>query len=224
MCGIIGYSSDAPEAGDFTLLRELMNESKVRGLHAFGLAVRSRNGWQFSRQHKLDKITSKLRPWESEEAVGPKALLFHNRYSTSGDFHDHANNQPVRRHCQFLVFNGTIHMGTKEEREREFKTKFETDNDGEILLAKLEADDDRYLREFLRNSQASVACLYGHMATDSVYVFRNARRPAWAFRHGQSTFVASTKDIIQRAHRTCRRPLPPMREVPCGASYNLKDL
>ena len=49
--------------------------------------------------------------------------IYHNRYSTSGDFKNHLNNQPIEIGDTSLCFNGVIDMGTKSQMEEKYQIK-----------------------------------------------------------------------------------------------------
>lgn len=199
MCGVVAYfphdTNDGFDFGDARLMfTRVMQESKVRGLHSFGLAD---TGSVF-KSHSLEAVTQQF------EAGLP--TIAHCRYSTSGDWHVLANCQPIRAGGYTLVFNGVIHMGTKEEYEAAFDVKCESDNDGEIFLRRLIAGQDA--AEFIREMTGSFAgaWLYG----TELWVGRNTRRPLWITESGGATWVASTQDIFRRAG------LPPGEEMKPG--------
>mgnify|MGYP000618844717 CR=1 FL=1 len=47
-------------------------------------------------------------------------IIYHNRYSTSGDYKNHENNQPIFNNELSLVFNGVLDMGTKKQIENKY--------------------------------------------------------------------------------------------------------
>jgi glutamine phosphoribosylpyrophosphate amidotransferase len=147
MCGVIAYfPHDASDGFDFDYARliftRVMQESKVRGLHSFGLAhvetypvpteysPHQRTGSvSVIRAHSLELVTDAFQPaWPT---------IAHCRYSTSGDWHVLDNCQPIVVGDLALAFNGVIHMGTKEEYEAAFGVRCVSDNDGEVFLRRL---------------------------------------------------------------------------------------
>lgn len=199
MCAILGYST--PEKPDLELIRKLLRESKIRGLHAFGYAF-FREGLQVKKFHDLDEAYRSL----CEDA--PRAFMAHCRYSTSGDYVDHRNNQPiVSRDGRALVFNGVLHMGTKWEMEEEFKVSMDTENDGELALL-------LGMEQLVRTTTGSFA---GILAEGGRFkVVRNARRPATLFRRGEEIVVTSTADIGLRAGLTQFRRIAPFEVLEFG--------
>jgi glutamine phosphoribosylpyrophosphate amidotransferase len=166
-----------------------MQQSKIRGLHAFGL------GWAVGKGVKVEKSNSFDRLLSLLPAKLPARIVFHARYSTSGDYTVMANNQPLERDGACLAFNGTLDMGTKEEMERRHGVKLLSDNDGELaLLAALRGK----LGEFVAQTRGSFAGIL--VAQNTLSAVRNSRRPLWMWEDGKGgTFFASTRDIFKRA-------------------------
>lgn len=199
MCAILGYS--APEKPDLDLIERLIYHSKIRGLHAFGYAF-FRDGLRVRKFHGLEDFFRGLAEDE------PRAFMAHCRYSTSGDYLEHSNNQPiVSRDGRALVFNGVLHMGTKQEMEAEFGVSMDTENDGELALL-------LGMEQLVRTTTGSFA---GILAEGGRFkVVRNARRPATIFRRGDELVVTSTADIGLRAGLKEFRRLQPFEVLEFG--------
>lgn len=109
MCGIVGFSGKAG-LEDRARFVALCRQSCIRGVHAFGIAWHSpATGLQVFKSTDFD---------ETMKAVPnplPDKIVFHNRYSTSGDWRVPDNNQPIHVRGNALVFNGTVDMGTSTE-------------------------------------------------------------------------------------------------------------
>ncbi len=196
MCGIFGQFTLHPDLEVFNTSAKIMLQSKIRGLHSFGASI------------PMDKETTKtIKSFELEELIcqlrgqRPSSFIFHNRYSTSGDYKDHNNNQPVVSGQQSLVFNGVISMATKEENEKRYGVKLETENDGEILLK--QHDKSTFLKE-LKGSFAGLWIEGG-----KIFFYRNDRRPAWYASVENGVLVASTADIFKRAGARFCTLMPP---------------
>lgn len=204
MCAIAAYSS--PKRAHWAAFIRVLRESRVRGLHAFGFAWRNAVG-NVRAAHFLsfEEMLAQL------ELVAPWQCIVHCRYSTSGDYRVLANNQPILRANAALAFNGVVDMGTKAEMEARWGVTLQTENDGEILLAK-NAEDPFAMVPTLRGSFAGVLLSQG-----GVSAIRNARRPAYIARLGEgdgaATLVASTRDIFRRAGIETAAPLPPGKVV-----------
>lgn len=139
MCGVIGYLPGDPSQLDEdvqeTMFERLMLESRVRGTHAFGIYTRCSGDFFCARSHILDEVIKHFCP--SHPAIA------HCRYSTSGDWQNLDNCQPIVVESpdgvtRALAFNGIVHMGTREEFEAAFGVRCDSDNDGEVFLRMLE--------------------------------------------------------------------------------------
>lgn len=195
MCGVIGFATVNPTEGQRDLLARVIHESRVRGLHAFGLAWFNRDGSGALRSHDL-KTVSEI-ALEKLQVEGPAKVIAHCRYSTSGDWLSLANAQPLTTDRLALAFNGVISMKTKPEFEAEFNVKCRADNDGEILLRKVEQGEDP--KEFVRSISGSFAGVMLDLKTGWVTAFRNSRRPLWKAEAAGANFIASTRNIFERA-------------------------
>jgi glutamine phosphoribosylpyrophosphate amidotransferase len=181
MCAIIGFISDNPTAIAVETLKKVFIESKIRGMHAYGYAA-IQDGVLM--QHKSNGLKSLLTTINN-----PTRLIGHCRYSTSGDYKDMNNNQPLRFGDEYLVFNGVIDMRTKAEMEAAYKIKMQSDNDGEIML-----QAENRIEMLKSGITFSGLTLKSH----ALAFFRNEGRPAYkATRHG-ATYIASTADILRR--------------------------
>lgn len=122
MCGIVGFKQldnlhPAPEFMDF--LEALMVESQVRGRHATGVA------WVDSGVIQCVKAQIAAETfiadgaeegWQEFRAANPSAAILHTRYSTSGDWTENVNNQPLVTdfYKLALVHNGLVSQATKD--------------------------------------------------------------------------------------------------------------
>tara|TARA_R110000737_G_scaffold58791_1_gene85121 strand:+ start:1669 stop:2280 length:612 start_codon:yes stop_codon:yes gene_type:complete len=185
MCGVVGFSCEKPDAGKIELLQKIIIQSKIRGLHSFGYSY-------FEEEIK----TKKRHDIKNVNLPIAKKIIYHNRYSTSGDYKDHNNNQPISNPDMSLVFNGVLDMGTKEEIENKYEISMQTDNDGEILLHKCGADKEKLIH-FLKNNKGSFAGLI-LTSSNELLAVRNPNRPLWKLEHDNATYFASTKDIFKR--------------------------
>lgn len=185
MCGLVAWIS-GPHS-DVGVVRRVMAESAIRGIHAFGVAMPGKQPRKF------------FRLGDALDCMTKPPMIFHNRYSTSGDWREHLNNQPLFREGVSLAFNGTLDMRSKREMEIAHGVKLHTSNDGELpLIAYLDGGVEG-LRSFIAQSKGSFA---GILITKSkIIALRNARRPLW-LHAGSSLVIASTEDILKRAGLT----------------------
>ena len=195
MCGVIGYVPMLTAEQHVTreAFRRLLVESSVRGLHAVGL-------FQVGRVYRMTGRLSETQADEFVREFDPFCrAIAHTRYSTSGDWKVSENNQPIVSESYYtgLAFNGVIHMGTKEEFERDLGVSCQTDNDGEVVLRKvLKGHTLREAVMSLPSSATFAGCLLsGYQLT----AFRNAHRPLWTVEAHGGRWFASTQDIFRRA-------------------------
>lgn len=188
MCGIIGYAPIAPELEASAAFDRLFHESRVRGLHAFGIAHTNPGG---------DIRVVRARPEHVARTFCPNLrAIAHTRYSTSGDWQVEANNQPIFvANRMALAFNGVISMGTKAEFEAAFDVQCASDNDGEVFVQRVLGGEDPLF--FVKHMTGSFAGVWLHQGRLSAC--RNARRPLWRCEAYGGVWFASTKDIFVRA-------------------------
>lgn len=199
MCGVVGYSG-SQHKGDRRKFISLCREACIRGVHAFGIAYID-NGLKVFKSQSFVEVMNAI-----PDPI-PSKIIFHNRYSTSGDATVMHNNQPIHVGDTVLVFNGTVDMGTKAEMEMRCGFKMQTENDGEIVLhdfckgepLKHICDGQSFAGIFL--------CADGRM-----FAIRNENRPLWVFREGGGKFITSTLDIASRAGfgKNNGKPLEPL--------------
>lgn len=189
MCGVVGYSCESPIKEHYEILQAIIRQSKIRGLHSFGFSFYDKELVTI-KHHYIDKI----------ELPAANKIIYHNRYSTSGDYKNHDNNQPIAVGNISLVFNGVLDMRTKQEMEEHYQIDMETDNDGELVL-KLCGSDPEKIQEYVQNTTGSFA---GLILTENnkMYAIRNENRPLWMLNHSGAIFYASTRDIFKRVDQS----------------------
>lgn len=193
MCGVIYFQGDSYTHKE--LLINILKESQVRGLHAFGVALRKEEDERFRilRFFHLKEAIQFIEGNEFYELIG------HCRYDTSGDWHTLENNQPVVIGNNILTFNGVIRMSTRDEYQEEFQREYTTENDGEIPLRMLAEGEDKLAMSLLEEKRVSfsgVVHVNGH-----TMAVRNERRPLYHVKTKDSDWIVSTSDIWQRAYR-----------------------
>lgn len=192
MCGVIGFYTPGEITGQqLRLVESLLGESRIRGRHAYGFATGVPGG--VGRAEKF--VGTFERPYL---AAMSSPFIAHTRYSTSGDWKQAENNQPILAAGAALVFNGVIHQGTKVEMEKEFSMELETENDGEVMLQMIVRGED--WKTMLKKQEASFAGLW--IKNGILYGFRNEKRPLWIARAHGAIFIASTKDIFNRVTKS----------------------
>ena len=202
MCGVVGYfPSHDPHIDNGNRFGNLMRESSIRGMHAYGIV--SWDGKQFMRkietfdicEYKYDRIDAML-DGPLSDFNNRNTAIGHTRYSTSGDWRDLRNNQPLVFPAgeYSLAFNGVVDMRTKEEMEEHYGIKLMYDNDGEIAIAIGRLFNSSQI-EMIPGTFAGV-----WMHREKLYMGRNSKRPLWCLLgEDGSIWVASTYDIFKRA-------------------------
>jgi len=184
MGGVIGYLGDGRKA-HAELIFALSKESNIRGIHAFGIAggipptiVKSRVPFS-----KDIFIQYSAHGW----------MMYHNRYSTSGDYTIENNNPPISAGDVIVVGNCVISQSEKSIYEQKWGVSCNTENDIEILACKINSGQNPF-SEFTHESFA------GLIKTPSKFwVYRNNKRPLHYFNFDGGVFVCSTKDIAERS-------------------------
>lgn len=209
MCGVIGYFSKSPSDDHVALIERLFEASKIRGLHAFGATARAQDGKLMTfKTTALREIKQWLRGIPRFDL-----LIGHTRYSTSGDWRQPENNQPIVVAGSSLVFNGVISQASKKEYEKIFSKTYETGNDGEIFLRKVIDGED--WAQFVREGKFSFAGAFLH--NGEAVAIRNKNRPLWSCETADANFLASTQDIFKRAGFSHQTPI----EVKPGEVYQI---
>jgi glutamine phosphoribosylpyrophosphate amidotransferase len=184
MCSIVGWNG----VYNKDLVEKIMQNSRVRGLHAFGYSY-----------YKNGVLTTKkfLKYKEFIDEINqdkPNKFIAHFRYSTSGEYTNQSNNQPITSLTAALAFNGVIDMGNKEEMESKYNCSLTTDNDGELVLKKFEEDTES-VKEFIQNK--TFAGIF--LTSNKIIAIRNANRPAYIAEKNGAKIICSTKDIMNRS-------------------------
>tara|TARA_R100000234_G_C4977981_1_gene169382 strand:- start:368 stop:1084 length:717 start_codon:yes stop_codon:yes gene_type:complete len=187
MCGIATIlKKESFTVEEKLIFVKIMKESSIRGVHSFGFAYTEKGKIRNSKHHKIKNAIEFFMENIHED------FIYHNRYSTSGDWKNHNNNQPIMYKESSLVFNGVISMKEKAEMEKEYKIKMTQDNDGEIFLQNIEN-----ALQFVENNKLSFAGLF--FKNKKIYALRNNLRPTWYSIKDKAVYIASTKDILLRS-------------------------
>lgn len=210
MCGIVGYKllSRNPEAAANTLklFERLLCESQIRGKHASGVSWID-DGKVMGYKQPIPAVQLvKSEFWQGCFPI-PTEMIGHTRYSTSGDWHKNANNQPLNNRKMALVHNGLVSMGTKGEFEAQYNVKTATENDSEIILRKtLEGGIAHAITECAKIHMPIFAC--GFLQADGrLAVVRDHLRPLWLWLHKDwcAAGFASTRDIVERSMKAMKQ-------------------
>jgi len=189
MCGIVAYKSKNKIPKHIDILLKLIHESKIRGLHSFGYSY-------LDNSHVVTKkafdLPSSIDDFAQSKATG---FIYHNRYSTSGDWKVIDNIQPLSTRDISIAMNGVVSMAPIEEYEKQYGIKCSTENDSEIFLQLLLQDKDP--EEIIHQMKGSCAVVW--LNGNKVYAIRNSHRPLHYFYKDEAIFICSTSDIAHRA-------------------------
>lgn len=195
MCGIIGFTGKNVTQEHLKVLQKVMIESRIRGMHASGIAWCNNKGNILSviQPIPIDQLVEKFE-WSvlfhSQEIAEEVHLIAHARYSTS----DIRFNQPIVGKNTAIVHNGVITQSDPSTWEKSYRLKCKTSNDSELLLRAVESDQNVF--EIFNTSSIAAITL---RSNGQLYCFRNGTRPLWSGKIGESTVYASTYDILKRA-------------------------
>lgn len=181
MCAILGISSTDGELGMF-IMKELLNQSQIRGRHATGIS--------FVVGDKIKTISKPIPAKEfiKQELPNSKLIIGHCRYSTS----DIRFNQPIADENFSISHNGVITQEPFEDWGDKYNmSDFKTENDSEILFKLLSGDKDPFMLD-----SSSMSCVF--ITKNGITGFRNNSRPLWLFKNDHFMGFASTEDIIVR--------------------------
>lgn len=191
MCGVVGYSSSSVTKSDLRILRKVLIESRIRGMHASGMAWF--DGKQIQCISMPVPIDTLLESFDLDKLIYKKScisMIAHIRYSTSSLKY----NQPLVGKHLAIAHNGVISQENPKNWGNLYGYQCETRNDSELLLHAIESGDD----PFKMFPDASIAAVI-LSSKGKVSFLRNKRRPLWKGQIGSGTVIASTFDILNRA-------------------------
>jgi len=186
MCAIVGAILLAPSKEDLLLLHRVFHESKIRGLHATGVAyIKNDDVHIIKKPVPADEFPYDFSSYVNED--GNLYLIGHCRYSTS----DLQYNQPIGNNGHAIVHNGVITQELPEKWKELYGYDCETKNDSELIQ---HSNDP--LAEFSRMSMA--VCELTSRPKELV-AYRNGKRPLYLTSLVNGVLITSTADIPKRA-------------------------
>lgn len=185
MCAVIGAILKEPRAEDFLMLHRVFLESKIRGMHATGIAYVKNNEVVIDKRPvPADEFPFNFPSYLNED--GSLYLIGHCRYSTS----DLEYNQPIGNSTGAIVHNGVITQELPEHWKEIYGYDCETKNDSELVL-----HSGSPLEEFPDMSMG--VC---ELTNDKkLLVYRNGKRPLYLTSIPNGCIITSTADIAKRA-------------------------
>lgn len=185
MCSVIGAVIIRPTNDDFITLERVFHESKIRGMHATGLAyVKDGKVHIEKKPVPADRFPYKWHQYLNEN--GNLYLIGHCRYSTS----DLDYNQPLGDDNKAIVHNGVITQELPENWKEIYGYDCITKNDSELVL-----HSQNPLQEF--NHMSMGVCEL--TADRKMRFYRNGKRPIYLTNLENGCIITSTKDIAERA-------------------------
>jgi asparagine synthetase B (glutamine-hydrolysing) len=193
MCGVVGCLLQNPDEADLALVKNVLLESSIRGLHATGLSYIKNNKIitviePSSAELFLEKHSNILQDAVNED--GNLYMVAHCRYSTS----DLQYNQPIYNNSFSVVHNGVITQELPEKWKELYGYDCKTKNDSELILHTLSAGKSP-LEEF---PDSSIAAVELHL-DKKIRFYRNGKRPIYFTQTQNGYIITSTADITKRA-------------------------
>ena len=193
MCGVIGVSLDNVTSDQVALVRRVMKETQIRGLHASGIAYHNgRNLVCTKLSSPITELANRIQ-WEAVTYAGNLKMIAHARYSTSDmEFH-----QPLGDEEMYMAHNGVITQEPPETWRETYGYNFNTRNDSEILLKKLSRESKA--SGVINSLNGSSIAFVSINRAGVVSGYRNTLRPLWRTQLSNGFILTSTKDIMMRA-------------------------
>ena len=180
MCSVIGFKGEYK----IDLLDKIFNESRIRGIHAFGFSYYDKGNLKTHKYLDFEEFKDKIHSFK------PNLFIAHFRYSTSGDYNIMENNQPINYKDRSIVFNGVISQKDKSEIEKEFGLKMEIENDGYVLIQRF-TDKSFVLSNNITFSMVG-------LEKGKLIALKNRKRPLY-LSDKSDIIICSTKDIMKRS-------------------------
>lgn len=193
MCGVVGCLLQNPDEADLTLVKNVLLESSIRGLHATGLSYIKNNKIITVIEPSSAEVFLEKHPKILQDAVNEDGNLYmiaHCRYSTS----DLQYNQPIYNNNFSVVHNGVITQELPEKWKELYGYDCKTKNDSELILHTLSAGKSP-LEEF---PDSSIAAVELHL-DKKIRFYRNGKRPIYFTQTQNGYIITSTADITKRA-------------------------
>ena len=190
MCGIIGAKVKRPQG--YQVLSRAIETLNIRGTHAYGIVSLINGKYDLYKTFDLDQIQEYLKI----VCVPSAKILFHNRYSTSGNYDDMDNNLPQGdEKLGYISFNGVLEQSDSSNWHRLYDIDASNDNDVQILLKLMEQGHS--ILDLLKRypNWSLAACM---LTPDKLLGFRNNKRPLYHYQDGDLEMFISAVDPIAR--------------------------
>ncbi len=185
MCAVVGTIVQNPSIQQLEMIKRVILESKIRGMHATGISyIKSNSIVTQKLPVSADKFPFDFLSYLNED--GNLYMIAHCRYSTS----DLEYNQPLANTQKSIVHNGVITQELPENWKQLYGYDCMTKNDSELVL-----HSDNPLQEF-PNMSMGVCEL---RVDKTLRSYRNGKRPLYLTTFNNGCIITSTKDIPYRA-------------------------
>jgi len=185
MCAVVGTIVQNPSIQQLEMIKRVILESKIRGMHATGISyVKSNSIVTQKLPVSADRFPFDFNSYLNED--GNLYMIAHCRYSTS----DLEYNQPLANTQKSIVHNGVITQELPENWKHLYGYDCMTKNDSELVL-----HSDNPLQEF-PNMSMGVCEL---RVDKTLRSYRNGKRPLYLTTFNNGCIITSTKDIPYRA-------------------------
>ncbi len=190
MCGIIGIYLKKISAEQLGIVKELLIQSGIRGVHATGFSY-LKNGKIITKSshESVSDFAEKNTLKSCTDSDGGLYMIAHTRYSTS----DLRFNQPLGDEKLSIVHNGVISQESPRKWKKIFGLDTKTSNDSELIYSCIKSGDEPLV--FFRGSMAG--CTLTNRK--ELMGFRNHERPLWYSTLKNGIIFASTNDILVRS-------------------------
>jgi len=206
MCSVIGVFLRNVTSKNIETVREILLQSRIRGMHATGVTYYKNNQLNTVKEPVSSKDFLSKHSIEDFLDYNDLTMIAHCRYSTS----DLEYNQPIYNDSMSVVHNGVISQELPENWKKLYGYNTATKNDTE-LLAHSVIDGDSPLVKW-KDASISVVEIYPNK---SLRFYRNGKRPLHYAKLDNGYVITSTADIMNRANSE----LEPIRVYP--GIYNI---
>lgn len=203
MCAVIGAILKSPTETDWQIIKDVIRESSIRGLHATGASFLlhwNKGITTFTEPVPAEKFIDIHLEKSVQEFVNTDGNLYmiaHCRYSTS----DLKYNQPIFNQKYSVVHNGVVTQEMPEHWMDFYGYDCKTKNDSELILQSITAGRSP-MEEF---PDSSMAVIELHAENKELRFYRNGKRPLYFTPVTNGYIITSTEDI---GFRSKIKPMP----------------
>jgi glutamine phosphoribosylpyrophosphate amidotransferase len=192
MCGVLGVKIKDVTKLDLVIIKELILQTQIRGMHATGVSY-VRDGTIYTSKESLNatKFLEMYKVSDFVDTDNTLTMIVHCRYSTSCL----TFNQPIVSDDICIVHNGVVTQELYENWESLYGYKCSTENDSELILKTIQSN----LSPLHEWRDSSMAVIELHKDKSMVF-YRNGKRPLHLLEMGvdRGFIIGSTGNIFNR--------------------------